>query len=167
MPRRLSAKHPIYYSLSYNPMNLRNAERSDQKTIRRMVWNAGINPMQLDWRRFVLAVDEAGEVIGCVQVKPHGDGTRELASLVVAPDWRGRGIARLLIEHQLATHAPPLYLTCESRLEPLYRRFGFYALAFEAMPPYFRRITGVMRFFIWLTRSPHSLSVMRWDGPPA
>jgi GNAT superfamily N-acetyltransferase len=158
---------PNYYSLSFIPMNLRKAERNDQKTIRRMVWNAQINPMQLDWRHFVLAIDEAGQVIGCVQVKSHCDGTRELASLVVEPEWQGRGIARLLIEHQLATNAPPLYLTCNSRLEPHYWRFGFSALALEAMSPYFRRLAGVMRFLMRLTRSPHSLSVMRWDGPAA
>ena len=148
-------------------MNLRKAVSSDQKTIRRMVWDAGINPMQLDWRHFILAVGEAGQVTGCVQVKTHGDGTRELASLVVLPEWRGRGTARLMIEHQLATHVPPLYLTCESRLEPLYRRFGFYALEFDEMSPYFRRLSWLMRIFVRLTRSPNSLSVMRWDGPAA
>jgi len=148
-------------------MNLRKAVSTDQKTIRRMVWDAGINPLQLDWRHFILAVDEAGQVTGCLQVKAHGDGTRELASLVVLPEWRGRGIARQMIEHQLAAHAPPLYLTCKSDLEPLYRRFGFYALAFEGMSLYFRRLVVLMRLFIWLTRSPHSLSVMRWDGPAA
>jgi len=123
--------------------------------------------MQLDWPHFVLAIDEGGQVIGCAQVKPHGDGTRELASLVVVPEWQGRGIARLLIEHQLATHAPPLYLTCESRLEPLYRRFGFYALSIDEMSPYFRRLVGVIRFFIRLMHSRQGLSVMRWDGPAA
>jgi amino-acid N-acetyltransferase len=146
-------------------MNLRKAVSTDQKTIRGMVWNAGINPLQLDWRHFVLAIDEKGQVVGCVQVKTHGDGTNELASLVVAPEWRGRGTARLLIENQLATHPPPLYLTCESNLEPLYRRFGFYTLTVDEMPPYFRRLVRVIRFLLQLTRSTQSLSVMRWDGP--
>ena len=40
-----------------------------------------------------------GEVIGCAQIKPHRDGSRELASLVVHPDYRGQGIARRMIQY--------------------------------------------------------------------
>ena len=148
-------------------MNLRKANQSDQKTIRRMIWNAGINPLQLDWRHFVMATDAGGRVVGCIQVKTHGDGTRELASLVVLPEWRGQGIARQLIDYMLGVNAPPLYLTCESRLESLYRRFGFQALTLAEMPPYFHRLARIMRFFMPPGRGRRSLSVMRWDGPAA
>jgi amino-acid N-acetyltransferase len=147
-------------------MILRKAISSDQSTIRRMVNDARINPMQLDWRRFLLAVDDAqNQVIGCAQVKPHGDGTRELASLVVLPARRGQGIARALIERLMSENPPPLYLTCQSGLEPLYWRFSFKALSFDEMTPYFRRLwklVGFLRRF--MPGDPH-LSVMRWDGP--
>ncbi len=148
-------------------MNLRKAEPADQPTIRRMVWQAGINPLQLDWRRFTLAVDDDGRVTGCIQVKPHGDGTRELASLVVLGPWRGRGIARRLVEHALAQNPPPLYLTCRSGLERLYERFGFRALAEGELPPYFRRLARLARVFGRMWGMRETLSVMRWDGPRA
>ena len=66
-------------------VSFRPAVRSDAAGIRRMVRGERLNPFSLDWRRFIVAEDENGSVVACVQVKPHGDGSRELASLVVLP----------------------------------------------------------------------------------
>jgi len=103
-------------------------------------------------------------VLACAQVKPHGDGSRELASLVVAPDARGQGLARAVIQHLQASNPPPLYLTCRAALQPFYRKFGFHTLAPEAMPLYFVRIWRIFRLIARLTRRPMRLAVMRWDG---
>ena len=43
---------------------------------------AGLNPFSLGWPRFLVAED-GGRVVGVAQIKPHGDGSRELASLAV------------------------------------------------------------------------------------
>lgn len=120
--------------------SIRPATRDDAQTIRAIIREANINPMALDWPRFLLAVSEEGEVIGCGQVKPHGDGTRELASIAVIPAWRGKGVARAMIERLLAENPGVLYLTCQAHLGAFYEKFGFRPLTRHEMPPYFRRI---------------------------
>jgi hypothetical protein len=66
--------------------SLRPAAKKDQPEIRKLVLAGGINPSGLDWQRFFVAEDQAGKVIGCAQLKPHRDGSVELASLVVVED---------------------------------------------------------------------------------
>jgi N-acetylglutamate synthase-like GNAT family acetyltransferase len=123
--------------------NLRKATVVDAKAINALIWQVGINPMSLDWRRFLVAVDQEDRVIGTGQVKPHGDGTRELASIAVQPEQQGQGIGKAIIERLLAENALPLYLTCQARMEPYYVQFGFGALQAREMPPYFRRLYRV------------------------
>ena len=65
--------------------HLQAATAEQETAVKSLIRAVHINPLGLDWRRFVVAVDEEGAVIGCGQVKPHGDGTRELASIAVAP----------------------------------------------------------------------------------
>lgn len=143
---------------------LRRAERADAAAIRRLIGRERLNPMGLNWRHFTLAVDADGNWLGCAQVKPHGDGTRELASLVVVPAWRGRGLARALILHFQAQAGPPLYLTCRAELEPLYARFGFRSLGEAELPPYFLRLRRIANFLFRLARREDGLRIMRWDG---
>ena len=66
------------------PVYLRSATAADQPAITALVRNAGINPMKLDWYRFVVA-DEGGRVVGTGQVKTQRDGAREVASIAVVP----------------------------------------------------------------------------------
>src|SRR4030067_205735 len=84
-------------------ISLRPANASDAVTIRRRRGAMPITPSGLNGRHFVLAPRAGGDVIGCGQVKPHADGSRELASIAVLPKWRGKGVARLIIEHLLET----------------------------------------------------------------
>jgi N-acetylglutamate synthase-like GNAT family acetyltransferase len=144
--------------------SLRQATQDDQGSIRILVIKGGINPTGLDWERFTVAESAAGEVIGCVQLKPHRDDSLELASLTVREDWRGRGVARALIEDLIAGHNGELYLMCRSGLGPLYEKFGFYALEEEQMPPYFRRISKLVSIVNILRKSGQTLLVMRRDG---
>lgn len=146
---------------------LRNAQPADMRTIRRMVWAERLNPMQLRWQNFLVAVNGDGEIIGCTQVKRHGDGTRELSSVVVLKSYRGLGIARALIEHWLSVEPPPLELTCRESLQVFYRRFGFASLRFDQMSPYFKRISRLVAWLIRLVGRKEGLAVMRWSGPPA
>jgi N-acetylglutamate synthase-like GNAT family acetyltransferase len=120
--------------------------------------------MGLDWHRFVLAVTQNGEVIGCGQIKPHGDGTRELASIAVIPAWRERGVARSIIEHLVTLDSGPLYLTCRAHLGPLYEKYGFHSLRMEEMPPYFRRVARLARSLGRLKVIPQDLLVMRREA---
>ena len=134
--------------------SLRPATEEDAEIIRKLVRIGQINPTGLKWERFMVAVSEDGQVIGCCQVKPHRDGSDELASLVVHPDWRGQGIARALIEHFLAAYAGDLYLMCRSNLGPLYEQFGFQIVPRDELPRYFQRIMRLMSLF----------EIMRSDG---
>ena len=127
--------------------SLRPAQRSDASAIRRLIWQVGINPIGLDWKRFLVAVDRGGQVIGTGQIKIHSDGSQELASIAVCEEWRHRGVARAIIERLLSNHAGPLYLTCRSQLVPFYEKFGFQELEPGSMPQYFRRIQHLVSLF--------------------
>lgn len=147
--------------MTENPITLRRAEEADLSLIRQWVRDSGINPTGLDWERFIMAEADGSQPVGCVQLKPHRDGSVELASLVVAEEWRGRGIARLLIEYTVNQHDGTLYLMCRSGLGPLYEKFGFQPLVEAEMPRYFRqisRLVGIVNHF----REPEEyLLVMR------
>ncbi len=124
--------------------SLRPARAADSPAIHALIKEADINFTGLDWQRFVLAVDEQDTPIGCGQIKPHRDGSQELASIAVTAGWQGRGVARALIEHLMASHSGPLYLMCDNELPPFYERFGFRILGMDEMPRYFRRMMKLM-----------------------
>ena len=117
--------------------------------------------MSLNWRRFTLATDTEGRVIGCGQVKVHGDGSRELASIAVQPEWRGKGIARRIIQYLLEQHPGRLYLTCQSSLGSLYEKFGFQRIQPGEMTPYFKRLSRIVSMVNKLFRLHESMLVMR------
>jgi len=140
---------------------LRPATQSDQNNIRKLIRLVKINPTGLDWCRFVVAVTPTGELIGCGQVKTHGDGSRELASIAVMPEYRNEGIASTLIDHLVNIHPKPLFLTCRSSLETFYQQFQFKTLLESGMPPYFRRMSRLGNIFLKLSRSKDKLLVMQ------
>lgn len=142
-------------------VQLRKASKSDAQAIRALIYRVQINPMSLDWWRFVVAVDDHDRLVGCGQIKPHGDGTRELASIAVQPEWQGQGIGTQIITRLLVDSPLPLYLTCMARMEPYYTRFGFTALHSEEMPPYFHRLYRATTLFRWMMPSGWNMRVMR------
>ncbi|MEW6505766.1 MAG: GNAT family N-acetyltransferase, partial [Chloroflexota bacterium] len=134
----------------------------DARQIRRLIYSERLNPLGLDWRRFWLAVDESGKMIGCGQVKPHWDGSRELASIAVVRNWRGRGVASAIIRQLLAENPPPLYLTCRAELTGFYARFGFQEAGNPAeLPPYFRQVARLSRWLRCLSRQRMDIRVLR------
>jgi N-acetylglutamate synthase-like GNAT family acetyltransferase len=146
-------------------MRLRPATSFDAAPIRSLIFRVGINPRGLDWRRFLVAVDAGGKLIGCGQVKPHGDGSRELASIAVRPNGRRRGLATLIIHRLLAEAGPPLWLMCRSDLAGFYRRFGFVSIEDpQRMPRYFRRVYRLAAAAARLLPGDNPMAVMLWDG---
>ncbi len=142
---------------------IRSARQSDFPAIRSLVRLVKINPMNLDWRRFVVAITSEGVLIGCGQIKPHGEGSMELASIAVAPDWRHQGVASAIINRLLTEHPSRLYLTCRANLEAFYARFGFRTIAPQAMPGYFRRISLLFSVIYRLNLIDERLLVMVRD----
>jgi N-acetylglutamate synthase-like GNAT family acetyltransferase len=144
---------------------IRPAKESDQPAIKTLIRDAGINPLGLHWPRFLVAVNPAGNVIGCGQVKLHRDGSRELASLAVARDWRGRGVAGEIIRELQQKHGAPLWLTCMERLVSFYEPFGFVRPETAGeMPPYFRRVLRLFRLYQAITRGTADLAAMVWHN---
>ena len=141
-------------------MNIRLATAADQKTVERMVHDAGINPISLDWRRFIIA-EEDGQTIGIGQIKLHGDGSRELASIAVIPERQGQGIGSEIIRALLANETGALYLTCRQELETYYARFGFRRIERDEMTPYFRRLMRLAGVFMTLARGKGPIVMKR------
>lgn len=145
---------------------LRPARQTDQRAIKAMVRRAQLNPLQLNWKRFTVAVDGKNHILGCIQRKPHGDGMDELASLVVARAWRGHGIARTLVTSIQQQAHSDLWLTCRRSLAPFYERFGFHDIDDPSeMGTYFRRIWRLARIFSFVTCRDMGLTIMHWQSP--
>ena len=140
---------------------LRPAQESESRTIKDLIHLSGINPIGLDWKRFVVAVNAEDQVMGIGQLKPHSTEILELASIAVFPEYRGTGVARAIIEHLLKDSPRPLYLMCESSLGALYEKFGFRPLSYDEMPRYFQRISKLAGLANTLARRAESLLVMK------
>ena len=141
--------------------NLRPARESESRQIKDLIQFVGINPMGLDWKRFIVAVNENDEMIGCGQLKPHGTDILELASIAVHPEYQGNGVARAILETLLKGSPRPLDLMCESSLGALYEKFGFRGIAYDEMPRYFQRISKLAGLVTTLARREERLLVMK------
>lgn len=142
-------------------ITVRPARETEAGQIRDLIHLVGINPMGLDWRRFVVAVNEQDEMIGCGQLKPHGQEVLELASIAVYPERQGKGVARAIIEQLLKDSPRPLYLMCQSSLGPFYERFGFRAVSYEEMPRYFQRMSKLAGLVTRLAQKAEHLLIMK------
>jgi len=141
--------------------NLRPAQESESTIIKDLIHKTGINPMGLDWKRFIVSVNAQDQVMGIGQLKPHGTEILELASIAVYPEYRGLGVARAIIEHLLKDSSRPLYLMCESSLGALYEKFGFRSIVYEEMPRYFQRMAKLAGLVTALAHRDERLLVMK------
>lgn len=142
---------------------LRRAINEDSAQIHKLIHLVGINPTGLDWKRFVVIANESDEIIACGQIKPHGEGVQELASIAVRPEFQGQGLARRVIESLLADSPRPLYLMCRSSMGPLYEKFGFRSLEYDVMPRYFQRMKKLAGLADVLMQTGDSLLVMKLE----
>jgi N-acetylglutamate synthase-like GNAT family acetyltransferase len=126
------------------PLTIRPATEDDQPAIRRTIKDAHLPRLNLQWPNFLLA-EENREILGVGQVKSHGDGSRELASIAVIPGRQGEGIGKAVIAALLAREtAVVLHLSCRRELERFYEHFGFVRIELAAYPSYFRRTTSLV-----------------------
>jgi N-acetylglutamate synthase-like GNAT family acetyltransferase len=142
---------------------LRPALAEDFAKIRRLIRLVRINPSQLDWNRFVVAVDNSGSLIACGQIKPHGTSLVELASIAVEPSHRHSGVARVIIEHLLEHAGRPVYLTCRAGLESFYQKWGFLVVHPDDMPAYYRRLLKLVSVLTAVAPDIERVLVMRLD----
>jgi len=90
--------------------------------------------------------------VGCGQIKPHGDGTKELASIAVEPDYQGKGVGSMVMKALLEREPGELYLTCLRHNVTYYQKFGFRELTFEEFPPDMKRMFRFARVVMWVFR---------------
>ena len=140
---------------------LRPARESESRVIKDLIHLTGLNPVGLDWKRFIVAINDRDQVMGIGQLKPHGPDILELASIAVLPEYRGQGVARAIIEDLLKASPRPLYLMCESSNGSLYEKFGFHAISVDEMPRYFQRISKLAGLATTLSRRAERLLVMK------
>ena len=145
------------------PVTIHTASEDDQFVITEIVRAARINPRDLDWQRFLLA-QWGQDIIGVGQIKPHPDGSRELASLAVVSEWQGNGVGGMLIRALLSRETGPLHLMCVAEREQYYECFGFQRLDQQAMPPYFRRFVRIAPVIRLRSLSRLRLIVMGREG---
>ncbi len=149
-------------------VTVRPARSQDAGLIRRWIWRERLDPTALKWPNFVLAVDGEGAVLGIAQMKrlgPREAPVRELGSLVVRPDVRGRGIGQVLVQHLLQAYPAPIYLLCEGRNVSYYRQFGFREIEPEDMPSPLRRKWRLGHLFARMVG--RRVAAMVWEGPEA
>lgn len=144
---------------------LRKAKKEDSTDVHDLVIEGKINPTGLKWERFIVAVTEDGKVIGCGQIKPHRDGTQELASIATTNSWRRKGVAKAIIEDLISIFEGKLHLMCQSSLGEMYMKFGFAAVSKDKMPKYFRRVSKLAGFMEPLIMKGETLLVMARDCP--
>jgi len=134
-------------------ITIRPARPEDQETIVNYVRQAKINPRNLHWENFLVA-EENGKLVGIRQVKIHKQGTREVGSGFVLPEYRRQGISARLMHEILSREQGALYLMCRDMRAPYYEQFGFRQVAVDQLPADFHKeyrigriVTSLMSFF--------------------
>ncbi len=113
-----------------------------------MIFREGLDPSILDWRNFIVAVDEAkaDDIIGVAQVKPYAD-CREFGSLAVKLAYREQGIGARLVRALLEREPGDVYLLCRDARESYYAKFGFVLIDRQAAPKTLQKKMSVARLF--------------------
>jgi N-acetylglutamate synthase-like GNAT family acetyltransferase len=120
-------------------VTIRPATAADAKRIKDLAREVKINTMGLNWERFIVAEDN-GEFVGCTQIKPHKDGSKELASVAVVPGRQGQGVGSMLVKAMLERETGTLYLTCLKHNVSFYEQFGFRRIEAAEAPGSFKLI---------------------------
>jgi N-acetylglutamate synthase-like GNAT family acetyltransferase len=142
---------------------IRPALEAESTQITDLIHLVGINPSGLDWKRFVVAVDDGGMVLSCGQLKPHSEGIVELASIATLPEYRGQGLAHAVMEDLLQKAPRPLYLMCIAHNGPMYEKLGFTSISMDEMPKYFRRIKKLFDVAEVFRKASEELLVMKLE----
>ena len=134
-------------------ITIRPAIEADQPTIESFIHQAKINPRNLRWERFLIA-EENGKIVGIRQVKIYKQGTREVASGFVLPEYRRQGISAQLMNALIARETGPLYTMVNEKRSLYYEQFGFRRVKVSQLPSDFRQeyllgrvITTVLSLF--------------------
>jgi amino-acid N-acetyltransferase len=129
-----------------------------------MIFAARLDPTTIYWQNFVVAIEaETEKIVGCAQMKPYKD-CREFGSLVVAPTYRNRGIAAMLLHELVDNEKGDVYLVCRDVMRSYYSRFAFVEVPYDQSPRTLKIKMRLSRFFpgvnvICMIRAKSHLSV--------
>ncbi|NJM61680.1 MAG: GNAT family N-acetyltransferase [Oscillatoriales cyanobacterium RU_3_3] len=139
---------------------IRPASERDINSIIKLVWSAKLDPTQLRWQQFwVIECDR--KLAACGQLR-NFEGAQELGSLVVAKDWRDRGLGSYLTKYLIQQATEPLYLEClGKRLAAFYSRFGFVEVPVQELPPSLKFKFGLSQLGKTLFRIP--VTIMQYQ----
>lgn len=107
---------------------------ADEPQIRDILEKLDGDRADFNVNQFVVAKNKK-EITGCVRIKVSFDGTLELASLAVLPEYQGQGIGSELIRKLLLSEpARPIFLLTSLDKEKFYQRFDFNVINPENLP---------------------------------
>ncbi|MEG5015291.1 MULTISPECIES: GNAT family N-acetyltransferase [unclassified Microcoleus] len=140
---------------------LRPASEQDMRSIRILVWSAKLDPTQLRWEQFWV-IECEGKLAACGQLRKFA-GAQELGSLVVAKDWRDRGLGSYLTKYLIQQATEPLYLEClGKRLASFYTRFGFVEVSVQELPQSLKFKFGLSQLAKTLFKIP--VTIMQYQA---
>ena len=151
-------------------LKFRPAVSQEEEEIVALVRSERLNPFDLDWRRFFVATDRSG-IVAAAQLRYHGDGSRELGSLIVRKDARRRNVASRLISALLASAPARVFMITGAAFAAHYRRWGFKPVEPRTAPwPIMRNyfFGSLMGIQSWLAgRRPNTLAILVRHGETA
>jgi GNAT superfamily N-acetyltransferase len=121
-------------------MRLRTAIAADADWINERYASVHFQPSDLSRELLIVAELDDGTPTGIGRLVPAGPGACELGGMLVFEEYRGRGIARLIID-ELLRHAAGRTVYCIpfADLEPIYAAAGFTRRSRDgALPEYVR-----------------------------
>lgn len=110
---------------------VRPARPDDAEAVRALLESEAL-PAEFIATEFVVAEAE-GRLIGCARARPLPEGGTELASVAVAPAYRGRGLARSLVMTALLGARHPVYAL--TLVPELAAHGGFDRIQRDDLPP--------------------------------
>jgi GNAT superfamily N-acetyltransferase len=140
-------------------MRLRTATAADAQWINERYASVHFQPSDLA-RDLVVVAELDGVAAGIGRLVPAGADACELGGMLVFEEFRGRGIARAIIE-ELLRHADGRAVYCIpfAELEPIYSASGFVRREpHEGLPPYVREKLD------WCAREiQRDVILMKWE----
>lgn len=121
-------------------MRLRRATRDDADWINAAYASVHFQPSDVD-RELLIVAEEEGERMGIGRLVPAGERAYELGGMLVFERYRGRGVARAIID-ELLRHAGGAEVYCIpfAELEPIYAKAGFAVIEEDdALPEYVKK----------------------------
>lgn len=115
-------------------IKIRKAEANDIFSIVKILDESSGDKKDIIPEQFLIAGLE-GNLLGCVRIVKTSE-TFKLASLVVIPNYRNKGIGSNLLQTILNKNPlyRPLYLFCNIKNKDFYERFGFCIINQEKLP---------------------------------